>query len=107
MRPMEGMRVIALEHAVAAPLCTRHLADLGADVIKIERPGDGDFARAYDDYVNGICSHFIWLNRGKRSLTLDVKHPDARAALDTLDRWRRRAGAEPRPRRRCPPWPDA
>jgi itaconate CoA-transferase len=84
MRPMEGMRVIALEHAVAAPLCTRHLADMGADVIKIERPGDGDFARAYDDYVNGICSHFIWLNRGKRSVTLDVKHPDARAALDTL-----------------------
>jgi itaconate CoA-transferase len=81
---MEGMRVIALEHAVAAPLCTRHLADLGADVIKIERPGDGDFARAYDDYVNGICSHFIWLNRGKRSVTLDVKNPDARAALDTL-----------------------
>jgi itaconate CoA-transferase len=81
---MEGMRVIALEHAVAAPLCTRHLADLGADVIKIERPGDGDFARAYDDYVNGICSHFIWLNRGKRSVTLDVKSPDARAALDTL-----------------------
>jgi crotonobetainyl-CoA:carnitine CoA-transferase CaiB-like acyl-CoA transferase len=81
---MEGMRVIALEHAVAAPLCTRHLADMGADVIKIERPGDGDFARAYDDYVNGICSHFIWLNRGKRSVTLDVKNPDARAALDTL-----------------------
>ena len=84
MRPMEGMRVIALEHAVAAPLCTRHLADLGADVIKIERPGDGDFARAYDDYVNGVCSHFIWLNRGKRSVTLDVKNPDARAALDAL-----------------------
>ena len=84
MRPMEGMRVIALEHAVAAPLCTRHLADLGADVIKIERPGEGDFARAYDHYVNGICSHFIWLNRGKRSVTLDVKNPDARAALDTL-----------------------
>jgi crotonobetainyl-CoA:carnitine CoA-transferase CaiB-like acyl-CoA transferase len=81
---MEGMRVIALEHAVAAPLCTRHLADLGADVIKIERPGDGDFARAYDDYVNGMCSHFIWLNRGKRSVTLDVKHPEARSALDTL-----------------------
>ena len=84
MRPMEGMRVVALEHAVAAPLCTRHLADLGADVIKIERPGDGDFARAYDDYVNGICSHFVWLNRGKRSVTLDVKNADARAALDTL-----------------------
>jgi len=84
MRPMEDMRVIALEHAVAAPLCTRHLADLGADVIKIERPGEGDFARAYDTYVNGICSHFIWLNRGKRSVTLDVKNPDARAALDSL-----------------------
>ncbi|HEX4365304.1 MAG TPA: CaiB/BaiF CoA-transferase family protein [Rhodopila sp.] len=81
---MEGMRVIALEHAVAAPLCSRHLADMGADVIKIERPGDGDFARAYDEYVNGMCSHFIWLNRGKRSVTLDVKNPDARAALDTL-----------------------
>jgi itaconate CoA-transferase len=81
---MEGMRVIALEHAVAAPLCTRHLADMGADVIKIERPGEGDFARGYDDYVNGICSHFIWLNRGKRSVTLDVKNADARSALDTL-----------------------
>ncbi|HEX2942985.1 MAG TPA: CaiB/BaiF CoA-transferase family protein [Rhodopila sp.] len=84
MRPMEGMRVVALEHAVAAPLCTRHLADLGADVIKVERPGEGDFARAYDNYVNGVCSHFIWLNRGKRSVTLDIKHKDARAALDTL-----------------------
>jgi crotonobetainyl-CoA:carnitine CoA-transferase CaiB-like acyl-CoA transferase len=81
---MEGMRVIALEHAVAAPLCTRHLADLGADVIKIERPGAGDFARDYDTYVNGICSHFIWLNRGKRSITLDVKQQDSRAALDAL-----------------------
>ncbi len=84
MRPMEGMRVIALEHAVAAPLCTRHLADLGADVIKIERPGDGDFARNYDNFVNGLSSHFVWLNRGKRSVTLDVKNPDARAALDAL-----------------------
>jgi crotonobetainyl-CoA:carnitine CoA-transferase CaiB-like acyl-CoA transferase len=84
MRPLEGMRVIALEHAVAAPLCSRHLADLGADVIKIERPGEGDFARYYDNYVNGICSHFVWLNRGKRSLTLDVKQPAARAVLDRL-----------------------
>jgi crotonobetainyl-CoA:carnitine CoA-transferase CaiB-like acyl-CoA transferase len=81
---MEGMRVVALEHAVAAPLCTRHLADLGADIIKIERPGEGDFARAYDGYVNGVCSHFVWLNRGKRSVTLDIKHKDARAALDRL-----------------------
>jgi itaconate CoA-transferase len=81
---MEGMRVIALEHAVAAPLCSRHLADLGADVIKIERPGSGDFARNYDDFVHGQSSHFVWLNRGKRSVTLDVKNPDARQALDRL-----------------------
>jgi crotonobetainyl-CoA:carnitine CoA-transferase CaiB-like acyl-CoA transferase len=78
------MRVVALEHAVAAPLCSRHLADLGADVIKIERPGAGDFARDYDNYVNGICSHFIWLNRGKRSVTLDVKNPDGREILTKL-----------------------
>ena len=78
------MRVVALEHAVAAPLCSRHLADLGADVIKVERPGMGDFARGYDDYVNGICSHFIWLNRGKRSVTLDVKQASARDALTKL-----------------------
>ena len=84
MRPLEGMRVVALEHAVAAPLCSRHLADLGADVIKIERPGTGDFARDYDNYVNGICSHFIWLNRGKRSVTLDVKNPGGREILTKL-----------------------
>jgi crotonobetainyl-CoA:carnitine CoA-transferase CaiB-like acyl-CoA transferase len=78
------MRVVALEHAVAAPLCSRHLADLGADVIKIERPGGGDFARDYDNYVNGICSHFIWLNRGKRSVTLDVKNPAGRDVLSRL-----------------------
>ncbi|MFO1024522.1 MAG: CaiB/BaiF CoA-transferase family protein [Acetobacteraceae bacterium] len=84
MRPMEGMRVIALEHAVAAPLCSRHLADLGADVIKIERPGSGDFARNYDDWVLGQSSHFVWLNRGKRSVALDVKNADAREALQRL-----------------------
>jgi crotonobetainyl-CoA:carnitine CoA-transferase CaiB-like acyl-CoA transferase len=78
------MRVIALEHAVAAPLCSRHLADLGADVIKIERAREGDFARNYDSFVHGISSHFVWLNRGKRSVTLDVKHPDARQVLDKL-----------------------
>jgi crotonobetainyl-CoA:carnitine CoA-transferase CaiB-like acyl-CoA transferase len=78
------MRVVALEHAVAAPLCSRHLADLGADVIKIERPGSGDFARDYDNYVNGICSHFIWLNRGKRSVTLDVKTDSGREILMRL-----------------------
>jgi itaconate CoA-transferase len=84
MRPLEGMRVVALEHAVAAPLCSRHLADLGADVIKVERPGAGDFARDYDNYVNGICSHFIWLNRGKRSVTIDVKNPAGREILMRL-----------------------
>ena len=84
MRPLEGMRVVALEHAVAAPLCSRHLADLGADVIKVERPGGGDFAREYDDYVNGICSHFIWLNRGKRSVTIDVKNAGGREVLTKL-----------------------
>jgi itaconate CoA-transferase len=84
MRPLEGMRVVALEHAVAAPLCSRHLADMGADVIKLERPGGGDFAREYDNYVNGICSHFIWLNRGKRSVTLDVKHAVGREVLTKL-----------------------
>ena len=84
MRPLEGMRVVALEHAVAAPLCSRHLADMGADVIKVERPGGGDFAREYDKYVNGVCSHFIWLNRGKRSISLDVKTPGGRAVLSKL-----------------------
>ncbi len=84
MRPLDGFRVLALEHAVAAPLCTRHLADLGAEVIKIERPGGGDFARGYDRFVHGVSSFFIWLNRGKRSVTLDVKHPAGREVLDRL-----------------------
>ena len=83
-RPLEGMRAIALEHAVAAPLCSRHLADMGCDVIKVERPGAGDFARDYDSFVHGQSSHFVWLNRGKRSVTLDVKQPAARAVLDKL-----------------------
>ncbi len=82
--PLEGIKVLALEHALAAPLCTRHLADLGAEVIKIERPGDGDFARSYDKYVLGQASFFVWLNRGKRSLTLDVKHPAAKPILARL-----------------------
>jgi crotonobetainyl-CoA:carnitine CoA-transferase CaiB-like acyl-CoA transferase len=78
------MRVVALEHAVAAPICSRHLADLGADVIKIERPGEGDFARAYDSFVHGLSSHFVWLNRAKRSVTLDLKHEQATDVLDRL-----------------------
>ncbi len=84
VRPLEGIRIVALEHAVAAPICSRHMADLGADVIKVERPGEGDFARAYDNYVHGQASFFVWLNRGKRSITLDLKHPDASKVLERL-----------------------
>jgi crotonobetainyl-CoA:carnitine CoA-transferase CaiB-like acyl-CoA transferase len=84
VRPLEGIRVVALEHAVAAPICSRHLADLGADVIKIERRGDGDFARQYDSFVHGQSSHFLWLNRAKRSLTLDVKQKEAQQILRRL-----------------------
>ena len=83
-RPLDGIRVVSLEHAVAAPFATRQLADLGAEVIKIERPGAGDFARAYDTSVNGLASYFVWLNRGKKSVTLDVKRPQARKILDEL-----------------------
>src|SRR5437016_10777814 len=84
MQPLEGITVIALEQAVAAPLATRHLADLGARVIKIERPGVGDFSRAYDTTVNGLASHFVWLNRSKESITLDIKRPEAREVLNRL-----------------------
>jgi itaconate CoA-transferase len=73
-----------MEHAIAAPFCTRQLADLGARVIKIERPGVGDFARKYDERVNGLSSHFVWTNRSKESLTLDLKRPEAREILDKL-----------------------
>jgi itaconate CoA-transferase len=82
--PLCGVRVLALEQAVAGPLCTRHLADLGADVIKVERPGAGDFARGYDTAVKGLSSYFVWLNRGKRSITLDMKHAAARDILERL-----------------------
>jgi itaconate CoA-transferase len=84
VRPLEGIRVVALEHAVAAPICSRHMADLGADVIKVERPGEGDFARHYDNYVHGQASFFVWLNRGKRSIALDLKHAQAPNILDRL-----------------------
>ena len=83
-RPLEGITVVSLEHAIAAPFCTRQLADLGARVIKIERPGVGDFARAYDARVKGQASHFVWTNRSKESLTLDLKNADAMAALRQL-----------------------
>ena len=72
MLPLEGITVVALEHAIAAPFCTRQLADQGARVIKVERPGVGDFARAYDQRVHGQSSHFVWVNRSKESLTLDL-----------------------------------
>ncbi|MBU4424791.1 MAG: CoA transferase [Gammaproteobacteria bacterium] len=81
LRPLDGITVVSLEHAVAAPFCTRQLADLGARVIKVERPGSGDFARGYDQRVKGQSSHFTWLNRNKESLALDVKQPQAKAAL--------------------------
>jgi crotonobetainyl-CoA:carnitine CoA-transferase CaiB-like acyl-CoA transferase len=82
--PLSGIRVLALEHAVAAPLCTRHLGDLGAEVIKIERPEGGDFARSYDSLVRGESSYHVWLNRGKRSVVLDVKSPAGYGALEAL-----------------------
>ncbi|CAJ0796692.1 CaiB/BaiF CoA transferase family protein [Ralstonia holmesii] len=84
MRPLDGITVISLEHAIAAPFCTRQLADLGARVIKVERPKVGDFARGYDERINGLSSHFAWTNRSKESLTLDVKHPEAPAILGVL-----------------------
>jgi itaconate CoA-transferase len=84
MRPLDGITVITLEHAIAAPFCTRQLADLGARVIKIERPGSGDFARDYDTRVRGLASHFVWTNRSKESVTLDVKHAEARKILGRL-----------------------
>ncbi|EME20935.1 CaiB/BaiF CoA transferase family protein [Rhodococcus triatomae] len=82
--PLEGYLVVALEQAVAAPLATRHLADLGARVIKIERVGEGDFARAYDDTVHGQASHFVWLGRGKESLAVDLKSPEGVAIVRDL-----------------------
>jgi itaconate CoA-transferase len=82
--PLDGVTVVSLEHAIAAPFCTRQLADMGARVIKIERPGSGDFARAYDERVHGQASHFVWTNRSKESLTLDVKHATAPEILRRL-----------------------
>jgi itaconate CoA-transferase len=82
--PLQGITVVAIEQAVAAPFATRQLADLGARVIKIERPDGGDFARHYDRSVHGLSSYFVWLNRSKESLTLDLKKPDAPSVLDRL-----------------------
>lgn len=83
-RPLDGITVVSLEHAIAAPFCTRQLADLGARVIKVERPGAGDFARAYDSRAQGLASHFVWVNRSKESLTLDLKQPEALQVLMDL-----------------------
>jgi len=81
MRPLDGVLVVSLEHAIAAPFCTRQLADLGARVVKVERPGVGDFARGYDERVRGLSSHFVWVNRSKESLTLDLKQKPAQEIL--------------------------
>lgn len=84
MRPLEGVTVVALEHVIAGPFCTRQLADLGARVIKIERPEVGDPARAYDTRVKGMASHFVWTNRSKESITLDLKREEARRIVHQL-----------------------
>src|ERR1700722_4573939 len=83
-RPLAGVTVVSLEQAIAAPFCTRQLADLGARVIKVERPGKGDFARDYDQRVNGLASHFVWTNRSKESLALDLKNGEDLAVLMKL-----------------------
>ena len=83
-QPLDHITVVSLEHAIAAPFCTRQLADLGARVIKVERPGDGDFARGYDKRARGMSSHFVWVNRSKESLALDLKNPEHLAALKQL-----------------------
>ena len=80
-KSLENITVIAVEHAVAAPLCTRHLSEMGAEVIKVERPVTGDFARGYDTFVHGESSHFSWLNRGKKSVVIDLKTVEGKANL--------------------------
>ena len=87
--PLTGLRVVALEQAVAGPFCSRQLADMGADVIKVERPDGGDFARNYDGALNGLSAYFAWLNRGKRSITLDLNH--ACPQISELARRKRRS----------------
>ena len=84
MRPLDGITVVSLEHAIAAPFCTRQLADLGARVIKVEREGEGDFARGYDTRMRGLSSHFVWVNRSKESLALDLKSPRSAEVMERL-----------------------
>src|SRR5262249_43720393 len=81
--PLSGLLVVSLEQAVAAPMCTCRLADAGARVIKVERP-EGDFARGYDDLVHGECSYFVWLNRGKESVALDLANASDKALLGAM-----------------------
>jgi len=83
-RALEGIRVVAVEQAVAVPLCTRHLSEMGAEVIKIEAPGRGDFARYFDTYVDGYCSHFVWLNHGKKSIQINLRSEEGLAVLRDL-----------------------
>ena len=97
MLPLEGLTVIAVEQAVAAPFCSSRLADAGAHVIKVERP-EGDFARGYDAAAKGQSSYFVWLNRGKDSVVVDLATKEGRAALEELIAERRRAAAEPQAR---------
>ncbi|USX48600.1 CaiB/BaiF CoA-transferase family protein [Lentzea sp. HUAS12] len=84
MRPLDGVVVVSLEQAVAVPYATRLLADLGARVVKVERPGTGDFARHYDSACGEVSSYFAWTNAGKESVTLDITHPDGREVLERL-----------------------
>src|SRR5258708_39965268 len=84
MRPLDGITVVALEQVIAGPFATRQLGELGARVIKIERPGGGDASRGYDSTVKGLSSHFVWVNRSKESLSLDVKRPEAKQELQKL-----------------------
>ena len=99
-RPLDGILVVSLEQAIAAPYCTRLLADQGARVIKVERPDGGDFARAYDKRARGLASHFVWTNRSKESLALDLKEPAAIDDAAGAHRQGRRLRPEPRARRR-------
>jgi itaconate CoA-transferase len=84
VRPLSGITVLAVEQAVSAPICTRHLGDLGARVIKVENLAGGDFTRGFDDYVHGMSSYFTWVNRNKESVALDLKHPLGREVLQRL-----------------------
>src|SRR5262245_42305059 len=82
--PLAGVTVVALEQVIAAPMCSRTLADFGARVIKVERPDGGDFARHYDDVVNGMAAHFVWVNRGKESVTVNLRSASGLAVLHRL-----------------------